>query len=100
MAELVGKVLRDTGLDGRETQLDRLRAAWPEAVGKQAAEQSHVESFKGGRLTVEVASAALAQELGVYLKARLLQGLRERTRLPVQDLRVKLGGRGKARAGS
>lgn len=91
VGDLIGKVVSRNGLDKR-SPLEPLRKAWREAVGREAAESTRLKSFKGGTLTVEVDSAALAQELGVYHKRELLARLRAEARVPLQDIRFRVVG--------
>jgi hypothetical protein len=93
VGDLIGKVVRANGLD-RTDPLDGLRKAWREAVGRQAASSTRLKSFRGGTLTVEVDSAVLAQELGVYHKRELLGRLRSEARVPLQDIRFRVVGGG------
>lgn len=78
---------------GQGGRLDALRKAWEEAVGRETALQTRVEAFRAGVVIVEADSAALAQELGVYHKSSLLSRLRQTTKLPITDLRLRVGGR-------
>jgi hypothetical protein len=84
-------VLRDAGLD-RKDPLGPLRDAWRDAVGREIAEGTKVKGFKGGVLTIEVASAALAHELGVYHGKALAKRLREQANGSLQDIRFKVVG--------
>ena len=91
VGDLIGQVVKQNGL-GKRSPLEPLKRAWSEAVGRAAAESTRLKSFRSGTLTVEVTSAALAQELGVYHKRELVVRLRNETRLPVQDLRFRVVG--------
>jgi predicted nucleic acid-binding Zn ribbon protein len=91
VGDLIGQVVKDSGL-GKKNPLEPLQRAWREAVGRAAAESTRLKSFRGGTLTVEVDSAALAQELGVYHKRELVIRLRNETRLPLSDLRFRVVG--------
>ncbi|MDC3379132.1 DUF721 domain-containing protein [Planctomycetota bacterium] len=92
VGDLVSQVLKAAGI-GDSSQLTALRQAWLEAVGKQSAAQTRIVSLRNGLLTVEVASAALAQELSVYYKRQLLERLREAVRAPLTDLRCRVSGK-------
>lgn len=94
VGDLIAGVVRANGLD-KKSPLEPLRAAWRDAVGRTTAASTRLQGFRGGTLTVEVDSAALAQELGVYLKKQLLQRLCETTKVRVKDLRFKVAGRPK-----
>jgi len=91
VGDLIAGVVREAGLH-RSPKLERLSEAWRDAVGREQAAQTRLVAFKRGVLTVEVGSAALAQELGVYYRQALVEGLRERSGLPVRDLRCKVTG--------
>lgn len=91
VGDLIAGVVREVGLH-RSPKLERLQEAWRAAVGREQAEQTRLVGFNRGVLTIEVPSAALAQELGVYLKRALVEGLAERSGLPVRDLRCKVAG--------
>lgn len=91
IGELIARVVEGAGLKGRG-KLERLQPVWVEAVGTAHASQTRLVALRGGELVVEVASAALAHELGVYHKRALVERLRERSGLPIHDLRCKVGG--------
>ncbi len=91
IGDLIGKIVSTNGL-GKRNPLEPLQKAWREAVGRQAAESTRLASFRGGTLTVDVDSAALAQELGVYHKRELVIRLRNETKVPIQDLRFRVVG--------
>ena len=93
IGDLIGKVVQNSGL-GKRNSLETLQKAWREAVGREAAQSTRLKSFRGGTLTVEVDSAALAQELGVYHKRELLERLRAEARVPLQDIRFRVVGGG------
>ena len=63
----------------------RIRDAWPAVVGEVTASRTRVTAFGDGRVRVEVASAALKQDLAVFRRTAVLRGLQER--LP--DLRIR-----------
>lgn len=91
VGDLVAKVIESAGL-GKTTQKSVLSKAWREAVGRDIAAQTEIQGLRGGVLTVEVGSAALAHELMVYYRRDLLARLREQTRIPLTDLRCKVTG--------
>lgn len=92
--DLVELVVKQASV-GQGGRLEALRKAWLEAVGRETAVASRVDAFRAGVVIVEADSAALAQELSVYHKASLLKRLRQTTKLPITDLRVRVGGRSK-----
>ena len=61
-----------------EGPVERVRKAWVEAVGGEIANRTRVAGFANGRVTVEVASAALKHDLATFRAADLLKALRER----------------------
>jgi len=91
VGDLVAKVVESAGF-GKTTQKSVLTKAWREAVGRDIAVQTEIQGLRGGVLTVEVGSAALAHELMVYYRRDLLARLREQTRIPLTDLRCKVTG--------
>lgn len=90
IASLVARVVERAPIGG-SGQLRALQQAWVLAVGRDYAQQAWVAGYRTGVLTVEASSAALAQELSVYHKARLLKRLAQDTGLPLKDLRCRLG---------
>ena len=58
-----------------DKKLVRVRAVWPEIVGEAAAARTRLRKVEGGRLTVDVASAALKQDLTVFRSDAVLEGL-------------------------
>jgi len=96
VGDLIGQVVKQAGLeDGGK--LAKLKRAWLEAVGKDFAGQTRLQGLKAGVLTVEVDSAALAQELSVYYKRQLLRRLGEQTGVKLVDLRCRVVGRPRER---
>ncbi len=82
--ELVPSILR--GMKGPAGgPLDRLRKAWAEILGPEAAARTRVASFTDGNVRVEVASAALKHDLVTFRAKEVMGALRER--LP--DLSVR-----------
>jgi len=94
VGDLIAGVVKANGLD-KKNPLEPLRVAWREAVGRSMADSTSLQAYRGGTLTVEVDSAALAQELGVYMKKQLLERLCETSKVRVKDLRFKVTGRAK-----
>lgn len=92
VGDLIGRLKSQVGLGRSAAALERLEAAWVEAVGRRSAQGARLRSFRGGTLTVDVDSAALAHELGVYHRRALLARLRERSGLPVTELRLRVVG--------
>ncbi len=91
VGDLIAGVVAQAGLR-KQGRLEQLQPVWEEAVGRQQASRTRLVGLRGGLLTVEVASAGLAQELGVYHKQALVARLRDRSGLPIRDLRCKVGG--------
>jgi hypothetical protein len=91
VGDLVAKVVESAGL-GKTTQKSVLSKAWRDAVGRDIAAQTEIQGLRGGVLTVQVGSAALAHELMVYYRRDLLARLREQTKIPLTDLRCKVTG--------
>lgn len=93
VGDLVGQVVSSAGLGAKSRgKREALAEAWREAVGRDWAGSTRVVSLQGGVLTVAVATSALAHELMVYYKHRLLECLRSRAGLPVTDLRCRVEG--------
>lgn len=91
VGDLVTKVVEAAGL-GKSTLQAAVAQGWRDAVGREIAAQTEIQGLRGGVLTVLVGSAALAHELMVYYRRDLLTRLRERTKLPITDLRCKVTG--------
>ena len=69
-----------------------LTTAWAELVGEGIAARTRVRSFQEGRLTVEVASSVLLQELSGFMKEQLLAGMQGcKAGKDVAELRFCLG---------
>lgn len=84
LRQLVPGVLR--GLRGPTTgPVAQVREVWPEVVGAAVAARTRVAAVEGGRIRVEVASAAVRHDLATFRGAEVLKGLQER--LP--DLRIR-----------
>lgn len=62
----------------RDDRLRRLRAAWPQVVGPQAAERTRLVAFDQGVLRVDVASAALKHDLATFRREEILAALEKR----------------------
>ena len=70
----------------------RLTAAWEAAVGSETAGHSRVASFSNGRLTIEVDSPMLLQQLRGFRKREILRHIRQNPETSdVTDLRFKIG---------
>ena len=54
--------------------LESIRAVWSRVVGGELARLTRVTRYRGGVLTVEVATAPLAAELGGFARQNLLDG--------------------------
>jgi len=91
VGEVIASVVRPKG-EGRHDKLSRLEAVWNDAVGKRIAKDTRLVQLKNRVLLVEARSSGLAQELSVYMKARLLKLLREGSGLALEDLRCRVGG--------
>jgi predicted nucleic acid-binding Zn ribbon protein len=91
VGEIIADVVRPKKL-GKHDALSRLQELWVEAVGAKVARETRLAHFRGGVLTVETRSSALAQELSVYLKRPLIKRLKEQSGLQIRDLRCRVGG--------
>lgn len=65
--------------------LERVRRAWAEAVGPAVAARTRVAALDGGRVRVDVASAALKHDLSTFRRGEVLEALRAK----VPDLRIQ-----------
>jgi hypothetical protein len=77
--EAIGDLLQGflrTSKVGRDLARDALEALWREAVGPEIAASTRVRGFRGGVLTIEVASSALLQELSTFYGASILTSLK------------------------
>jgi len=84
LRQLVPGVLR--GLRGSGSgPVARVRDIWPAVVGAPMAARTRVAAVEGGRVRVEVASAAVRHDLATFRGAQVLKELQER--LP--DLRIR-----------
>ena len=52
-----------------------LTEAWAELVGEAIAARTRIRSFEEGKLTIEVTSSVLLQELSGFMKQQLLAGM-------------------------
>lgn len=91
LRQLVPGVLR--GLRGPSTgPVARVREVWPEVVGSAVAARTRVATVEGGRVRVEVASAAVRHDLATFRANDVLKGLRERLpELKIRDVSYRLG---------
>jgi hypothetical protein len=71
-----------------------LVTAWEEVAGEEIASRTRISGYEHGRLTIQVGSSVLMQELSGFLKSALLQELQRRPAgRDVVDLRFTLAGR-------
>jgi len=73
--EVLPAVLRGIKPEG---PVERVREAWAETVGGEIASRTRVAAFANGRVTVEVASAALKHDLATFRAADLLHALKQK----------------------
>jgi hypothetical protein len=93
VARAIKTFLKDSGAGWMLKHRDLL-AAWYEVSGEEIAENTRVASYRAGRLTVDVFSPALRQELASFHREALLEDLRDR--LPgaaLRDIRFQLAPR-------
>src|SRR5688572_6497292 len=91
LGEILGRLFTARGWGRRQGRL-HLERAWAEAAGPEHAKHTRVAGLRRGVLEVEVAGAALLQELTHYHKKRLLQLLRGRlSNTTLTDLRFRAG---------
>ena len=84
LKELLPGVLR--GIKGPVTgPLARIRKAFEEIVGPAVASRTRVVAAESGRVRIKVASAALKQDLAIFRRVEVLEGIRKR--LP--ELRIR-----------
>ena len=70
----------------------RVRAAWVEIVGPEAASRTRVTGLESGVLQVQVSSAALKHHLSTFQAEEVLSKLRERLGGPiVRSVRYRVG---------
>ncbi len=85
LGDALGKLVRSLGMEGRleeQQAVDR----WAQVVGDQIAQHARAVFFDGGKLVVEVDSAAWRQEL-FYMKQEILNRLDHSFGKPlVQDI--------------
>ena len=80
---------------GRHTALTQ---AWRELVGEVIAGKTRVQSFRDGRLVVEVASSALLHEMKGFMMETLLDGLHQaEAGRDVAELKLRLAPRPQGR---
>lgn len=91
LRQLVPGVLR--GLRGPKSgPVVRVREVWPEVVGAAVAARTRVAAVEGGRIRVEVASAAVRHDLATFRAAEVLKGLQERLPdLAIREVFYRLG---------
>jgi len=89
--KLVPAVLR--GIRGPASgPLAQVRGVWPGLVGEATASRTRVAAVEGGRVRVEVASAAVKHDLSTFRRDEVLAGLRKRLPdLRIREVRYRLG---------
>lgn len=75
LGDALAKLIKDLGFE-KKLQEQSLLAQWPNLVGDQIAGHTKVVTIEGGKLFVEVDSAAWRQELH-YMKPQILDRLNE-----------------------
>lgn len=91
LAEVLAEYVGASGLSRRYTLRDVL-AAWPAAVGKEAADHCEITAVKRGVLQVTVDSAACLQELANFRKSDILAELiRHKGCGKIYDVEFRLG---------
>ncbi len=87
-----GKVLRKLTVGGDELSSDDIvRAAWPQAVGKQIARNSRVIGVRGRRIIVEVPDSLFQQNLASFERAILRNLAQIAGPGLVESIAVKIG---------
>ena len=91
MSLVMRDFLRTSGLSRRMKQ-GYLADAWEAAVGAKMSALTRISDFRQNMLHVEVASAALMQELAGFRKKEILQKLRQQPReAPIHDIKFTMG---------
>jgi len=85
MSDVLPGVLRGVRGAAGGGALAKVRRAWAEAVGEAVAKRTRVAACEGGKIRVEVASAALKHDLATFRAPQLLEGLRN----ALPELRLK-----------
>lgn len=76
----------------RKEGLEAVREVWPRVVGEAVARRSRIVALERGKLTVEVASSALRQDLGVFRQEQLVESLKkELPETPISGLSCRVG---------
>ena len=90
LRDVVPGVLRE--LRPHSPILARLRKAWADVVGEDAAVRTRPAGLEQGVLTVHVASAALKHHLSTFRRDEILDGLRRRVPgVPLEEVRFRVG---------
>ena len=90
LEELVKKVIKDMGKDGKLTK-EEIVSIWESVVGKPAAAHSRPVSFRAGTLIVNVDGSSWLYELTLK-KKEILRGLGERLKLKkLKGIRLRVG---------
>jgi predicted nucleic acid-binding Zn ribbon protein len=88
---VLGALFATKGL-ARLRATGELEAAWAEAVGQPAADQTAVGGIRHGVLTVVVGHPTLLEELSAFRKPMLLAALREKAPgVTLHDIRFRIG---------
>jgi len=91
--DILPRLLKEV-LGGRGRKAERLRRAWSGVVGEAVAQRTRVVGLKHGVLSVEVASAALKHDLGLFRREEVLSGLRERLpEMVIREVSYRVGDR-------
>ncbi len=85
LGDALGKLVRSLGMEARLEEQEAV-GRWPQVVGDRIALHARAVFFDGGKLVVEVDSAAWRQEL-FYMKQEILNRLDRSLGKPlVQDI--------------
>jgi predicted nucleic acid-binding Zn ribbon protein len=75
LGEALAQLIQDLGFE-KKLKEQHLLTQWPQAVGEQIASHARAVNLEGGKLFVEVDSAAWRQELH-YMKTQILERLNQ-----------------------
>ena len=90
IGDILDRLLRERRILERDSQSE-LVDAWRDVAGSVVARHTKVQTYRGGVLTIAVASAALKQELEVFQREELLAALGQLVRsVRVEDLRFTM----------
>lgn len=85
LGDALAQLVKDLGFE-KKFEEQQVVAQWSDVVGEQIAGHTHAASCEGGKLFVEVDSAAWRQEL-FYMKTDILKRLNQQAgRNIVQDI--------------